>query len=56
MIKELKILELKKADYLIVKCIRSWIKSVVFKQNPIPQLINYLMSYGHVETVVPFSF
>ena len=54
-INELKILELKKADYLIVKCIRSWIKSVVFKQNPIPQLINYLMSYGRVETVIPFD-
>ena len=55
MINELKIIQLKKADYLIVKCIRSWIKSIVFKQNPIPQLINYLMSYGHVETVVPFD-
>ena len=52
---ELKILELEKADYLIVKCIRSWIKSVVFKQNPIPQLIHYLMSYGRVETVIPFD-
>ena len=52
---ELKILELTKADYLIVKCIRSWVKSVVFKQNPIPQLINYLMSYGRVETVIPFD-
>ena len=51
----LKILELEKADYLIVKCIRSWVKSVVFKQNPIPQLINYLMSYGRVETVIPFD-
>ena len=55
MIKELKILELKKADYLIVKCIRSWIKSVVSRQNPIPQLINYLMSCGRVETVIPFD-
>ena len=54
-IKELKILELKKADYLIIKCIRSWVKSVVFKQNPIPQLINYLMNYGRVETVIPFD-
>ena len=52
---ELKILELKKADYLIVKCIRSWVKSVVFKQNPIPQLINYLISYGRGETVIPFD-
>ncbi len=51
----LKILELEKADYLIVKCIRSWIKSVVFKQNPIPQLIHYLISYGRVETVIPFD-
>ena len=54
-INEFKILELKKADYLIVKCIRSWVKSVVFKQNPIPQLINYLLSYGRVETVIPFD-
>ena len=52
---KLKILELEKADYLIVKCIRSWIKSVVFRENPIPQLINYLMSYGRVETVIPFD-
>ena len=51
----LKILQLEKADYLIVKCIRSWIKSVVFKENPIPQLINYLMSYSRVETVIPFD-
>ena len=50
-----KILELKKADYLIVKCIRSWVKSVVFKQNPIPQLINYLMSCSRDETVIPFD-
>ena len=54
-INELKILELKKADYLIVKCIRSWIKSVVFRQNPIPQLVNYLIGYGRVETVIPFD-
>ena len=55
MINELKILELEKADYLIVKCIRSWIKSFVFKKNPIPQLIKYLMTYSRVETVIPFD-
>ena len=55
MLNTLKILELEKADYLIVKCIRSWIKSVVFRQNPIPQLINYLIGYGRVETVIPFD-
>ena len=55
MLNELKIIELEKVDYLIVKCIRSWIKSVVFRENPIPQLINYLIGYGRVETVIPFD-
>ena len=55
MLNELKIIELEKVDYLIVKCMRSWIKSVVFRENPIPQLINYLMGYGRVETVIPFD-
>ena len=55
MLNELKILQLEKVDYLIVKCIRSWIKSVVFRENPIPQLINYLIGYGRVETVIPFD-
>ena len=55
MLNKLKILELEKVDYLIVKCIRSWIKSVVFRENPIPQLINYLIGYGRLETVIPFD-
>tara|TARA_Y100000589_G_C26961829_1_gene550939 strand:+ start:94 stop:591 length:498 start_codon:yes stop_codon:yes gene_type:complete len=52
---ELKIFELNKVDSLIIKCVRSWVKSVVFRQNPIPQIINYLINYGRVEAVIPFD-
>ena len=54
-INELNIFKLKNVNYLIVKFVRSWIKSVVFKQNSIPQLINYFMSWGSVETEIPLD-